>query len=179
MLEERAVAAHNKFLTCFFVGVWMTGCSSTSVNTKEGVIPNAADCRPDSTVGKEVAKSQMACHQGISGDGVQVLISSAFRQATMRSDSTERELTSIFIRPAGAVREISGPVNFEAFYSRGLFDLTGKTGCVGVLRDGTAVIEKSAKKSVLNYSLRFNLVSPLGWAEDCEELHQISGKIEL
>lgn len=172
------MAAQNKFLVCFLAGVWLTGCNSASVNIKEGVIPNAADCRPDSTTGAGIAKSQMACHQGVSGDGVQVLISSTFRRATVRSDSTERELTSIFIRPAGAVREI-GPVNFEAFYSRGLFDLTGKTGCVGVLKDGTAVIEKSAKKSVLNYSLRFNLVSPLGWPEDCKELHQITGKVEL
>lgn len=168
----------KKVFVCLLVGASLTGCSNTSINVKEGVILNVADCHPDSIASAEVAKSQMACHQGVAGDGIQVLISSTFRRVTMRSDSVERELVSIFIQPTGAIREV-GPVNFEAFYSRGLFDLTGKTGCVGVFRDGTVVIKKSAKKYILNYNLRFNLVSPLSWPEDCKELHQITGKVEL
>lgn len=176
--EAKAVAAHGKFLACFLTGVWLSGCSSTSVNIKEGVVPNSADCRPDSTASTEIAKSQMACHQGVAGDGVQVIISSTVRRATIRSDSTQRELTSIFIQPVGAIHKI-GPVDFEAFYSRGLFDLTGKTGCVGVLKDGTVLIEKVAKKSVLSYSLRFKLISPLDWPEDCKDVHQITGKVDL
>jgi hypothetical protein len=70
-------------------------------------------------------------------------------------------------------------VRFDAFYSRGLTDLTGKTGCIGILDEGSAKIEKATKKNVLIYSLRFRLVSPLGWPEDCKEPRQVNGAIEL
>ncbi|MDN5939250.1 MAG: hypothetical protein L0H83_11385, partial [Salinisphaera sp.] len=81
-------------------------------------------------------------------------------------------------QPASAARG-AGPVRFDAFYSQGLFDLTGKTGCVGVLEDGSVEIEKSSKKTIMNYSLRFRLVSPLGWPEDCKASHRMTGFVEL
>jgi hypothetical protein len=172
------VAAQTKPLLYFAVGFFLVGCNSTSVNVKRGVIPDATSCRPTSAIGTEIAKSQMACHQGVAGDGVQVLLSNTNRRVSVRSDTAEREMTSIFIRPASAISE-AGHVRFDAFYSQGLFDLRGKTGCVGVLEDGTAEIKKSAKKTILNYSLQFRLVSPLGWPEDCKEPHRIAGAVEL
>lgn len=156
----------------------LAGCNGASVNVKNGVISDAENCRPKSAISTEIAKAQMACHQGVAGAGVQVLLSNTIRHPSVRSDTTERELTSIFIQPASAVRE-AGPISFDAFYSQSLFDLTGKTGCVGILEDGSAEIEKSAKKTILNYSLRFRLVSPLGWAKDCKEPHRIRGAVEL
>lgn len=170
--------ARIKVIFLLTASICATSCNSASINVKSGLVPDATNCRPRSIVSAEIAKSQMACHQGVSGDGVQVLLSNTTRRASMRSDTAKRELTSIFIQPAGSAREV-GPVRFDAFYSQGLVDLTGKTGCVGVLEDGFARVEKVARKSVLTYSMRFRLVSPLGWQEDCKEPRQISGSVEL
>lgn len=177
-LEGMAVAVQNKAILLAVVTACVTACNSGSVNVKVGVIPDAANCHPKSASDNEIAKSQMACHQGVAGNGVQVLLSNTIRRVSVRSDTTERELTSIFIQPASAVRE-AGPVRFNAFYSKGLFDLTGKTGCVGILEEGSAAIERSADKTMLNYSLHFRLVSPLGWPEDCKEPHRMTGAVEL
>jgi hypothetical protein len=172
------VAAQTKPVLYLAAVLLLAACNSTSVNLRTGEIPNATNCRPTSAIADEIAGSQMACHQGIAGDGVQVLISNANRRASVRSDKAEREMTSIFIRPASAIGE-AGPVRFDAFYSQGLFDLRGKTGCVGVLEDGTAEIKKSANTTTLHYKLQFRLVSPLGWPEDCKEPHRIAGAVEL
>lgn len=172
------MAANNIVIMVFVASAALVGCSSASTNIKNGVVPNITDCRINSTISSEIAKSQMLCHQGLSGDGVQVLLSRVTRDFSVSSDTTNRELTSIFIQPANAIHK-SGPIKFDAYYSRGLFDLTGKAGCVGVLEDGEAEIDGSGEKRKLKYSLRFKLVSPLGWPDDCKEAHSINGSIEL
>lgn len=172
------MTAQNKIFLCLVILTCLAGCNSTSINVRNGVIPDAANCRPNSKINGEIAKSQKACHQGISGDGVQVLISNTIMGASMHSDTTEREMTSIFIKPASSVHEV-GPTQFEAFYSQGLFDLLGKTGCVGIIEDGSADIKRAKNNTILNYSLRFRLVSPLGWPDDCKVPHEVTGSVKL
>jgi hypothetical protein len=176
--KAKAMTAQNKIFLHLIILTCLAGCNSTSMNVRNGVIPDAASCRPNSKINSEISESQKACHQGISGNGVQVLISNATRAASMHSDTTEREMTSIFIRPASAVHEV-GATKFEAFYSQGLFDLLGKTGCVGVLEGGSVEIKKPSKNTILNYKLRFRLVSPLGWLDDCKVPREITGSVEL
>jgi len=172
------MTARNKKLICLVTLTFLAGCNSTSLNVKNDVVPDAVNCRPTSTIAGEIASSQIGCHQGVSGNGVQVLISNTTRVASMHSDATEREMTSIFIQPASSAHEV-GPTKFEAFYSKGLFDLTGKSGCVGILEDGSVDIKKSARNTILNYNLQFRLVSPLGWPEDCKTPRKIAGSVDL
>lgn len=172
------MTARNKKIICLMALAFLAGCNSTSLNVKNDVVPNVVSCRPTSTIASEIASSQIGCHQGAIGNGVQVLISSTTRTASMHSDATEREMTSIFIQPASAVHEV-GPTKFKAFYSKGLFDLTGKSGCVGILEDGSVNISKSARNTTLNYNLQFRLVSPLGWPEDCKAPRKIAGSVDL
>lgn len=172
------MAAKINICFCFLVTLCLVGCKSSSVKIFNGVIPDVENCRPKSSTDTEVAKSQLSCHQGISGDGRHVLISNTTTRFAVHSDSKERELVSIFFRPYGASLK-PGPVEFDAYYSQGLFELRGKNGCVGILETGQAEIRNSGKKSVLSYSLEFRLVSPLGWKEDCKEPYRVSGSVDL
>ncbi|MEA9579780.1 hypothetical protein VC218_12985 [Xanthomonas nasturtii] len=163
----------------FIIGsACLAGCSSTSLNVRNGVIADADNCRPSSKLSAEIARSQMACHQGISGDGVQVIIAKTNRLASTNSDTTQREMVSIFIQPAGAVSHL-GPVKFNAFYSSGLFDFLGKTGCVGVLEDGSVDIKNSLNNATLTYALKFKLISPLGWLDDCKGYREVAGSTKI
>ncbi|MEA5124974.1 hypothetical protein [Xanthomonas floridensis] len=156
----------------------LCGCNSTKSNIRVGVVLDEMRCKPNSKIHSEIAEAQSACHQAVNGDGIQLIVSKTSRSPSLHSDTVARELTSIFIQPASAVSHV-GPVKFEAFYSQGLFDLLGKTGCVGVLESGFVEIKKPSKKFIINYFLRFGLVSPLGWPEDCKESREISGSTEI
>jgi hypothetical protein len=157
----------------------LIACSTSAVRIVEHVVPDASKCQPSSSNAAEIAKSQSACHQGITGDGLQVLLSTIKRAPSLSSDTTQQALTSIYLYPAGASGSSSTPVEFDAFYSRGLGGLTGKTGCVGILEDGYARIEQSKGERVLNFRLNFRLVSPLGWKQDCREPYFASGIVDL
>jgi len=156
----------------------LAGCNASSVKVKQQVVPDPVNCRPDSAISKERATSQAACHVGVAGDGAQVLVSDTHRRLSFHSDTTQRQLTSIFIQPESALHE-AGPLEFTAFHSSGAYDLYGKTGCVGVLENGSATIVKSKRRSRLTYELEFRLVSPVGWKHDCTEPYRMAGSFDL
>lgn len=175
-MEEAVVAALIK-ISAILAGIsCLGGCSSSTIKIMRGFVPDYANCKLTSSTVGDLSAAQSACHRGVSGDGLQVLISTTERKLSIGSDTTQRELTSIFLYPADAAG-IAGSVRFDAFYSRGSYELTGKTGCVGIFESGDAYIFMDKSKPILNYNLNFTLVSPLGWKQDCHGIYKTSGKI--
>ncbi|CAD1786074.1 MULTISPECIES: hypothetical protein [Xanthomonas] len=172
------MTAMSRALFAIISVISLCGCNSTKSNIRAGVVLDEMRCKPRSKIRSEIAEAQSACHQAVDGDGIQLIVSKASRSPSLHSDTVGREVTSIFIQPASAVSHV-GPVKFEAFYSQGLFDLLGKTGCVGVLESGSVEIKKPSKRFIINYFLRFGLVSPLGWSEDCKGSREVSGSEEI
>lgn len=167
--------------TLFFgVCVLCSGCSSSAVAIRDNIVPDIDNCRPKSDKSSDVSKSQAACHQGVSGAGLQVILSSTKRVLSFSSDTTQQELVSIYAYGKN-IKKTVGPVKFDAFYSRGMVGLTGKTGCVGILDDGSVEIVAAHENSspVLAYNLRFRLVSPLGWPGDCDLPYHLRGVVAL
>lgn len=156
----------------------LAGCQSTVVHVRTDLVPDKQSCHIETESPDELAKSQRGCHVGVPGDGVQILVSGSTRQVSVYSDATKRELLSIYVRPASAVR-VPGPVSVDAFYSTGLADLTGKTGCVGVDEKSKARVEQRKGQMFLTYDLWFRLKSPLGWKTECDRSHHVTGMVKL
>lgn len=152
----------------------LVGCSHSSISIKKSVGFDHIACQPASAVPEVAAKSQAECHVAVAGSGIQILISKVERKISLSSDTTRRELTSIYIHSEAGQLE-TGDVDFEAFYSRGLFDLTGKTGCIGVLKDGDVKVEPRRGQRIVSYDLTFKLVSPLGWPDECKSDYRAIG----
>lgn len=172
------VAARKGMSFVVLIAIFTVGCAAQRINTTRGVVPDAKECNPGSSVSLVIAKSQSSCHQGVAGDGVQILLSKKTRRASLSSDTARVELTSIFLQPSGVLNQ-SGSLDFKAFYSSGLLGLSGKTGCVGILDEGSIRIEATGSEPSLEYRLKFRLVSPLGWEGDCTETQEVSGTYRI
>lgn len=170
--------ALNRVIAMLAGAFCLSGCVVSTVKVIKNVVPDSANCRPTSSISSELTKSQLGCHQGVAGDGVQVLVSDTTYTLSVSSDTMQQEVISIFLYPANGV-EVPGSVKIDAFYSTGLAGLTGKAGCVGILEDGVAQVEFKSGKPFLNYRLNFVLVSPLGWKQNCQEPYHTSGTVEL
>ena len=157
------------------IAVICTGCDD-GTKTISHVVESDGSCQPMSSLVDKLEVSQLGCHEGKPGDGVQFIVSSSQSKVSLESDTRQRQLLSIFVKPA-SILQTSGSIPFTAYYSSGQYELRGKTGCVGVLESGTVRVEPGER--TLFYSLKFRLVSPLGWKGDCDAEHIAEGRIEL
>lgn len=172
------MAVIGKSLAAQLILMCLAACSHHSTSIRQGVSVDEINCKPTSTDLKVLAGSQAGCHTAIAGTGFQVLDNSVHRRPSMSSDTTRRESTSVFVS-SDVSSTFTGPLQFNAFYSRGLFDLRGKSGCVGVLESGSAAIEEERGRRTLRYDLNFRLVSPHGWKDDCAAAHHVTGSARL
>ncbi len=160
------------------MSILLASCVSSTVNIIKGVTPDYVNCRPYSTIPDELKKSQAACHHGVAGDGTQIVFKKTTRYLSVYSDTTHKQVASIFVRP---LRDMEVPMSleFDAFYSRGLAELAGNSGCVGTLEGGEVRVEHNTNGLLLIYDLHFELVSPLGWLQDCKDSFRFKGIVDL
>lgn len=175
---NHCMAVINRFFVLSIVAFALTACAQHSTNIKHGVSFDPDRCKPGSSDPDILALSQAACHVAVAGPGLQLLDTRTHLRLSLSSDTTRQEKTSLFISP-DIPQTFLGPLEFSAFYSRGLAELKGKTGCVGVLESGHAAIEQERGQRSLRYDLTFRLVSPRGWKDDCAPLHHVAGSTRI
>lgn len=157
--------------------VSIVGCDSETVAVKPNTVPDFNKCHVKSDIIDERKMSQLSCHEGVKGNGTQVLFSKVKRSLTFKSDTYRRELTSIFMYPVDATEQSKTP-KFDAFYSDGQYELMGKTGCNGIFDGGTISTSKNGEHNQLEYDIRFKLVTASVWPDDCHGTRRTKGKVD-
>lgn len=173
-LSEAAVFVS---MCAFSLGCTGAGAEASPTVRAEGDrAPDPAKCKPESQDHEVLKKAQLACHRGVQGDAVHVLITKTWGHVAHLSDSERRELISIYFDPRTTTKT---EVAFRAFYSSGEYELRGKSGCIGILESGKVNVKVVGLTREVRYSLRFRLKSPLGWKDECDDAIERTGLVKI
>lgn len=163
-------AVRSRLLIALFLGLTCSGCTSLSGSHRSSTfyVSNAnsdvAGCERSDF--REVA---LACHRIVDGNNVVV----ALREYTATKVENERYRKLTLILPPNLAEGDAfsfSEGDIRAFYSTGLSLRPGSTGCYGKAVSGSVdILSKSNDLMRLRINARFDLYSPAGWKDHCQQ----------